>query len=129
VARRVLATQHRSAQRRGALTTRLAIVTSDRPEAAAPEVSDLELAATDALFRLSEPDREAITLIAWEGLSPAQAAVVLGVSRVAFRARLSRAKRRLRKQLGQEELQPGSQGDADPRLARQLTPPKEEATP
>jgi DNA-directed RNA polymerase specialized sigma24 family protein len=33
--------------------------------------------ATEALTRLREKDREAITLVAWDGLTPKQAAAVL----------------------------------------------------
>ena len=47
-----------------------------------------------ALRQLAPIDREALLLIAWEGLTPAQAARVLGVSAVAFRVRLHRARRR-----------------------------------
>ena len=48
-----------------------------------------------SLAALSEDDREAILLVAWEGLSPAQAAAVLGLSRNAFYVRLHRARNRL----------------------------------
>jgi len=113
VARRVLATQRRSAHRRFALATRLAAAAPHPTESATSQNSDLETAVRDALARLAEPDREAITLIAWEGLTPAQAAVVLGVSRVAFRARLSRARGRLRKQLDRELPEPASRVKPD----------------
>jgi len=43
-------------------------------------------------------DRAAIELVDLEGLSPMEAARALGVSRVAFRKRLSRARSRLRKE-------------------------------
>ena len=52
-----------------------------------------------ALGRLSASDREAITLIAWDGLRPATAAAVLGQSPTASRVRLHRAKCRLRREL------------------------------
>lgn len=48
-----------------------------------------------SLAALSEDDREAILLVAWEGLSHDQAAAVLGVTRNAFYVRLHRARRRL----------------------------------
>ena len=47
-----------------------------------------------ALRRLAPIEREALLLIAWEGLTPAQAARALGVAPVAFRVRLHRARRR-----------------------------------
>ncbi len=43
-------------------------------------------------------ERAAIELVDLEGLSPKEAALALGVSRVAFRQRLSRARSRLRKE-------------------------------
>lgn len=52
-----------------------------------------------AWAELSESDREAIALVAWDGLSSADAARVLSISRVAYAARLSRARKRLHKRL------------------------------
>lgn len=49
-----------------------------------------------ALAQLSEADREALTLIAWEELSPAEAAQALGCTRATLAVRLHRARRRLR---------------------------------
>src|SRR5262249_11346050 len=48
--------------------------------------------------QLPAVERAAIELVDLEGLSPKQAALALGVSRVAFRKRLSRARSRLRKE-------------------------------
>jgi RNA polymerase sigma factor (sigma-70 family) len=48
--------------------------------------------------RLPSADRAVIELVDLEGLSPMEAAQALGVSRVAFRKRLSRARSRLRKE-------------------------------
>jgi RNA polymerase sigma factor (sigma-70 family) len=47
-----------------------------------------------ALKVLSERDRELLLLVAWEGLTPAEAAEVLGIGKVAARSRLHRARRR-----------------------------------
>jgi RNA polymerase sigma factor (sigma-70 family) len=47
-----------------------------------------------ALCSLSEPDRELLLLVAWEGLTSTEAAEVLGVSKVAARSRLHRARHR-----------------------------------
>lgn len=47
------------------------------------------------LLALSDRDREALLLIAWEDLTPALAAASLGISPTAFRVRLHRARRRL----------------------------------
>jgi RNA polymerase sigma-70 factor, ECF subfamily len=51
-------------------------------------------AVTAALRRLREDDRELLVLVAWDGLSPSQAAVVLGCSPAVARTRLHRARRR-----------------------------------
>jgi len=48
--------------------------------------------------QLPPVERAAIELVDLEGLTPKEAAVALGVSRVAFRQRLSRARSRLRKE-------------------------------
>ncbi len=47
-----------------------------------------------ALGTLSAADRELLLLVAWEGLSPTEAAAVLGISKVAARSRLHRARHR-----------------------------------
>ena len=96
VARKTLATQRRSQARRRSLVTRLEHGQTGIESAEQPYT----LGVADALMRLSEKDREAITLVAWEGLSPSEAALVVGQSAAAFRVRLHRAKRRLRRQLG-----------------------------
>jgi RNA polymerase sigma-70 factor (ECF subfamily) len=48
--------------------------------------------------QLPAVERAAIELVDLEGLTPKEAAQALGVSRVAFRTRLSRARARLRKE-------------------------------
>ena len=88
VARRVLSTQRRGERRRTALGERLAQVGRG-----AGEAGDAGLA--EALAQLSGSDRELLLLIAWEGLSPAQAATALGVKPSTARVRLMRARRRL----------------------------------
>jgi len=64
------------------------------PQPLTPELDlDPDLAA--GLRALSEQDREALLLIAWEDLTPALAAASLGITPAAFRVRLHRARRRL----------------------------------
>lgn len=95
VARRVLANQRRGERRRTALGERLAAdLTLDVPDPA-PVVAE-RLRYGQALDQLAERDREVILLHAWEGLEPREIAEVLGVSAVAARSRLSRARSRLR---------------------------------
>jgi len=62
----------------------------------APEAFELDPDLGRALRALSPLDREALLLVAWEELTPTQAARALGISPVAFRVRLLRARRRLR---------------------------------
>jgi RNA polymerase sigma-70 factor (ECF subfamily) len=91
VARRVLANERRAQSRRAALTERMRSVPTPGPVAGAGR-SEL-LAA--ALARLAEHDREALLLVAWEGLTTAQAARAMGCAAPAMRVRLHRARRRL----------------------------------
>ncbi|MEU8269096.1 sigma-70 family RNA polymerase sigma factor [Sphaerisporangium sp. NPDC049002] len=53
------------------------------------------LAVITALASLPEDDREILVLVAWQGLTPRDAARVVGCSPAAFRVRLHRARRRL----------------------------------
>ena len=97
-ARLVLANLHRSERRRTRLGARLAETL--REELAVPAAPSAEAAeALRAMRDLGEDDRELLLLVAWEELSPGGAARVLGISPLAARSRLHRARRRLRKLL------------------------------
>jgi RNA polymerase sigma factor (sigma-70 family) len=92
VARRVMANQQRAERRRGALTARLQdLLPGQAPDWEAPAAMSEELAL--AMVKLSPQEREALLLVAWEGLDGARAARAAGCSPVAFRARLRRARR------------------------------------
>jgi RNA polymerase sigma-70 factor, ECF subfamily len=93
VARKTLANQRRRLAREQRLDA------ADQAWACAePEpVGDSALAV--AFAALSERDREVLRLIAWEGQSLDQAAVVLGCSALACRVRYHRAKMRLARRL------------------------------
>lgn len=67
-----------------------------------PVVVELDPTMEVALRKLSLVDREALLLVAWEELSPAEAARSLQISPVAFRVRLHRARRRLIAELGKQ---------------------------
>ncbi|MEV5412555.1 RNA polymerase sigma factor [Thermopolyspora sp. NPDC052614] len=54
------------------------------------------LAVLTALASLTEAERELLILVAWQGLSPRDAARVVGCSATAFRVRLHRARKRPR---------------------------------
>lgn len=113
VARKTLATQRRSLARRRSLLAKLEAVESPIE----PGEQASELGVAEALMCLSEKDREAITLVGWEGLSPNEAARVVGQSPAAFRVRLHRAKRRLRRRL---EARQFSREDRFDRAAREV---------
>jgi RNA polymerase sigma-70 factor (ECF subfamily) len=93
VARRVLANRARSGRRAAALAQRLA----QESERTVPADGALGLSddVEAALRALSEREREAVLLIAWEGLTPSQGAVAAGCTVAAFRVRLHRARSHL----------------------------------
>ncbi|HKU57902.1 MAG TPA: RNA polymerase sigma factor [Gaiellaceae bacterium] len=101
VARKVVAGQFRSESRRGALALRLRAERDAQSSDLAAAVADREEVLT-AFATLREGDREALRLVAWDGLSPAEAAEVLDVTRLAFLVRLHRARRRLQQALEPE---------------------------
>jgi RNA polymerase sigma-70 factor (ECF subfamily) len=68
----------------------------------APELQELDAQLDRALRSLGATDREALLLVAWEDLAPAQAARALDLNPTAFRVRLLRARRRLRAALEEE---------------------------
>ncbi|MEV4419179.1 sigma-70 family RNA polymerase sigma factor [Patulibacter sp. NPDC049589] len=96
-ARNLIGAEHRSAAMKRARNEDLRRAATDEHESAkdpGDEIADRDLAL--AAFReLSERERETLRLVAWEGLDHATAAQVLGITRVAFSMRLSRARRRL----------------------------------
>ena len=95
VALKVIANRRRGERRRGALTDRLALAAPAGFVAPPDEVPGDVLAA---FLALSPADQEALSLVAWEGLTPAAAVLSIPVAR--FSVRLHRAKRRLRSRLG-----------------------------
>jgi RNA polymerase sigma-70 factor (ECF subfamily) len=98
VAGGVLRNHRRGLRRRLALADRLRDSLTEPAEPVGPTGSPLLRAA---LAQLSEEDQEMVTLIAWDGLSPTQAAQALGIEPGAARVRLHRARRRLRSALQQ----------------------------
>jgi RNA polymerase sigma-70 factor (ECF subfamily) len=117
VARRVIANLHRAERRRTRLAERLA--ESLRTELAAQSASVGEAAeALRAMGGLDDDDRELLLLVSWEELSPGEAAKVLGISSLAARSRLHRARRRLRTLLEQRESAGSRGGELDMEEAR-----------
>ena len=111
VARRVIANLHRGERRRTRLGQRLAEVL--RTELATHPVAGGEAAEVlRAMAGLGDDDRELLLLVSWEELSPGEAAKVLGISALAARSRLHRARRRLRGLIEERE----SAGRRNPEL-------------
>lgn len=90
IARRLLLAHHRTS--RGALPVELEGLPVAGHEDTVAAMTDL----VRAWRQLSARHQEALALTVWEGLSGAQAAAVLGISPVAYRVRLSRARTALR---------------------------------
>jgi len=99
-ARLILANQRRGERRRNRLTEHLRAELGRQLPAEAPaDPSGIH----EALNGLEESDRELLMLVGWEELTPAQAARVLGITALAARSRLHRARRRLRARLAEAE--------------------------
>jgi RNA polymerase sigma factor (sigma-70 family) len=116
VARRVLSNSRRGLDRRDRLGERLR---REVRRLADPDVAigvSVSLDVRAALARLPADDRELLQLTAWEGLGSPEVAAVLGLSRVAVRSRLRRARVRLRQELagdGAPQGPPGGHGGHD----------------
>lgn len=92
-ARKVIGNSRRARRRRTALHDRLTLLDSAarRSEDAAVLATD-RMAALNALAALPELQREALLLLAWDGLTPDEAASVLGIKPGTFRVRAHRAR-------------------------------------
>jgi RNA polymerase sigma-70 factor, ECF subfamily len=111
IAQRTLLNGQRGDRRRRALTLRIADATMVAQSGETWRGSDSELVArrldlAAAWCRLAPVHQEALSLAVWDGLTGPQAAVVLGISPVAFRLRLTRARRVLRRYLEVTPAQP-----------------------
>ena len=119
VARNLLANARRTQVRDRLLAAELTRLEAAAPLAAsAPETVAIE---RDLLLRglaaLSEVEREALLLTAWDGLAPAAAALVAGCTTAAFHVRLHRARRRLASMVAEPD-----DGATSPVCAPILTP-------
>lgn len=106
VARATMLNHRRGERRRDALAVRVADASavpslggSDRTDDVA-ELAASRLDLASAWARLSAAEQETIGLTVWEGLDARGAGAVLGCSATAYRLRLSRARRSLRRHLG-----------------------------
>lgn len=112
IARGVILNTHRGAERRRALAVRLADVPAEAPGDADADLVARQVDLARAWRRLSAAHQEALALAVLDGLSAPRAAAVLGVSAVAFRLRLSRARRALRLHLDHPPAAPATPGRA-----------------
>jgi RNA polymerase sigma-70 factor (ECF subfamily) len=99
VARAAMLNHHRGERRRDALAVRVADVTATNGSPAPDDESASRLDLAVAWGCLSPAEQEVIGLTVWEGLRSAQAGTVLGCSATAYRLRLVRARRSLRRYL------------------------------
>ncbi|ORL38717.1 RNA polymerase subunit sigma-24 [Prescottella equi] len=120
VARNIVANYRRGARRRDALAERVS-----RIEQVAMPAPGADIAVTDRadvleiLAALTSTEREALLLTAWDGLSAAEAAHVVGCSVPAMHVRLFRARRRVQAGRGAESVAPISpQATPEPRSIR-----------
>ena len=117
VARRCLANSQRGAARRGALADRVGAATAEDRGRDPGDVAGDREAIQAAFAALSENDREALALVAWEDLDTRAAARAAGCSRAAFAVRLHRARRRLAGRLAALEDEPRN----GPSIVREAT--------
>jgi RNA polymerase sigma factor (sigma-70 family) len=105
VARHTLSNARRGVVRRSRLQARLVDtidLTAPDPQDVAAERGEVQ-ALLAALARLPERDRHLLTLVGWDGLSPAAAAKVLGLSAPTTRVYLHRARHRLRRAFDEQQ--------------------------
>ena len=128
VARKVLADEWRTRRRHQALIVRLSEAEAARQGSGesvrydAADTATQRLVAIDALATLTEADREALLLVAWDGLTTRQAAAALGCSRGAFAVRLFRARSRLKEHLDASPLsEAGSSATPSRRFRNHIT--------
>ena len=108
VARNIVRERYRAEVRRREIAAEMQAWVSE-DELLADDVADevAERAAVlTVLAAMSEEDRELLTLVAWHGLSPRQAARVVGCSTATYFVRLHRARRRLQSALDAATTEP-----------------------
>lgn len=93
-ARKVIGNQRRGEDRRQALHRRLVLLgDAARSAEDAGLLATERMAALSALAELPEDQREALLLVAWDGLTPEQAAAAMGVKPGTFRVKTHRARK------------------------------------
>ena len=113
-ARRVVATDRRTRDRRSRLENRLENELSRRLQMGDGDPG-LEARVAELIGQLRTKDREVLELVLWDQLSHAEAAAVLGCSVNAATVRYHRALNRLRDQLGLSGIEHGDPAPEDGR--------------
>lgn len=103
VTRRTLADQRRSLGRQGRVADRVVHHRLDISPTDPADVVAERAVVIAALLELRPTDREVLELIAWDGLLPADAAIVVGCSPATFAVRLLRARRRFQAVLARQD--------------------------
>jgi RNA polymerase sigma factor (sigma-70 family) len=103
IARRTAANQRRGSARREGLQLRLR---RERSPSMVTQIGNCDPQLGLALSTLADSDREALMLVAWDGLDHRSAATVMGCATGAFTVRLHRARRKLERALIAEEPHP-----------------------
>ncbi|GIF53737.1 RNA polymerase sigma-70 factor (ECF subfamily) [Asanoa ferruginea] len=98
VARNVVRRRYHAEVRQAALAVELRAWVDDAQHDVADGVTE-KAAMLAALAALGDDDRELLTLVAWHGLSPREAARVVGCSTATYSVRLHRARKRLQQAL------------------------------
>jgi RNA polymerase sigma-70 factor, ECF subfamily len=110
VARNVVRERYRAEVRQQSIAAELRAWAGEQ-ELQAADVADgvaHRAAVLAALSRLSEDDRELLTLLAWHGLSAGEAARVVGCTPATFAVRLHRARKRLERAMAPADDTPTS---------------------
>ena len=133
VARNTACSQFRGSAKQRSISAELRAWVTEA-ELSAPDVADEvaeRTAVLAALAALPEADRELLTLVAWHGLKPAEAARVVGCSTAAYFVRLHRARRRLERAMADppERVGPQTAGQPERACPPQAAGPPERACP
>ncbi|GLY75027.1 RNA polymerase sigma factor [Actinoallomurus iriomotensis] len=118
IARNALLNEHRGAERRQALGVRLKEIPAELPADGDADLVARRIDLARAWSRLPEAHQEVLSLHVFEELRAPQAAAVLGISPVAFRLRLSRARRALRRHWDASPQSSGLPVDVSERIAK-----------
>lgn len=103
IARRVIFSGYRREARQASMAAQLEVWAEQATGDVAEGVAERAVTLT-ALARLSDQDRELLTLLAWHDLTAAEAAKLIGCSRATFFVRLHRARKRFEQAVAEAEV-------------------------